>query len=182
MIPKLKEYKDDRQPTIHDKKLMSKIIKYGKIHWRVSPLAENRELYRELKDISKERWVEFWLMVGMSYAESHIAANYSPKWACSISHNRAGMKRDKRDDGSLSKKYDQQYKELPEEIKNELKWCYVYYFPTYQEWRRSFANLLKYGYIEKGCDTPECISRYRVRNDWAVKTSRSSRVNIFRNN
>ena len=158
---------------------MTKIVRYGKLHGRVSPLANNRELYKSLKDISIDRGVEFGLMVWISYRESHIGTNFAPGQYCSKSNNRSWLKRSKDRNGELSVKYDTQYKL---DGRDDLKWCWLYAFDNVEEYRRSFANFLYHGYIKKDCGSPECISKYYVKNDWVVKTWRSRSVNMFRNN
>ena len=149
---------------------MAKICKYWKIHWNTSPLCEDWGLYKNLKTISKEHFVEFWMQVGISYSESHIWANYASD-NCRNYNNWSWIKWRKNDDWSIDKP------KLP-----DSKGCYLYKFDSIEDYRESFANTLQQGYIERSCDTPECISRYYVKNDWAVKTKRSNRVRMFMNN
>ena len=127
-------------------------------------------MYKKLKTISTNKWVEFWLLVWITYAESHIWANYSSS-ACIDYNNRSWIKRAKHDDGTTTKT------KLP-----DTNWCWIYKFDTIGNYWNSFANSIKMWYIDKDCKTPECISQYRVRSDWAVKDRWSNRVNMFRNN
>ena len=154
----------------HDKVLMNKICKYGKIHWNISPLCNNWDLYKKLKVISMNKWVEFWLLVGITYAESHIWANHSSD-ICATYNNRSGIKWKKLDNWTVLKN------ELPDE-----NGCRLYKFDSVEDYRNSFTNSIKLWYIDKDCKTPECISQYRVRADWKVKDRWSYRVNLFRNN
>lgn len=155
------------------------ICEYWKIHWRVSPLCNNRELYENLKTISTNKWVDFWLMVWITYAESHIWINRSPHQWCSASNNWSGKKREKYDDGTNSIKFWQQYHTLQPELKGKLSWCWLYAFDNVEHYWNSFANTLYYWYISKNCYTPECISRRYVGWWWWIKSSRVNRVRLF---
>lgn len=156
--------------TYHDKILMDKICKYGKIHWNISPVCNNWDLYKRLKTISKNKWVEFGLMIWISYAEWHIGANYASS-KCKGYNNRSGIKRRKNDDGSIDKP------KLP-----DSNGCWIYKFDTIEDYWNSFANSIKMWYIDKQCATPECISQHWVRSDWLVKGTWSRRVKMFMNN
>ena len=154
---------------------MERICKYS----ADSPLCNNHDMFDKFKKISEDRWVDFGLMVWMSYSESHIWVNYAPTPSCGNTHNRAWMKRWRYDDGSYTKKYDKQYASMPEDQRNNVKGCYLYNFDSPEEFWINFANTLKYGYIQRWGVTPEVISKYRVWSDRKVKPERVYRVKLF---
>ena len=145
-----------------DEVLMDRICQYWKIHWRTSPLCDDWQLYHDLKNISKSVWVDFGLMVGITYAESHIGTNFAPQH-CSTTNNWSWKKRDS--DGN----------------KNWKEWCWLHQFDSVQSFWYSMATSLKRWYIDKSCDTAECISRRWVRWDGTLdgKHNRINRVNLF---
>jgi hypothetical protein len=133
--------------TISDEELMSMICDKWQIHWRVTPLCNNRELYHNLKNISNTVWVPFGLMLGITRHESHIWTNFAPSYECSKSNNWAGIKWDY------------------QRNKDWQEWCWLHKFETVEAFWYSFARSLKHGYIDKWCDTAECVARRRVRWD-----------------
>jgi len=153
-----------------DDVLMDKICEYWKIHWNISPLCEDWELYLKLKWISDAVWVEFWLLVGITYSESHIWANFVGE-KCWDYNNWSWIKWRKYSNWKTDKP------KLP-----DSNWCWLYKFNKIDDYWESFAYTIKQWYIDKDCKTPECISQYYVWSDWKVKDKRSKRVNIFRNN
>lgn len=159
---------DEVKPDNKDVLLMEKICKWWKIRDNVSPLCNNRDLYWNLKKISAAKNVSFELMVGITYTESHIGANFKPE-KCFVHNNRGGKKAKKLDDGTMVRPQSMPLKD----------WCRLYHFDTVEEYRNSFANTLKMWYIDKWCSTPECISRYYVKNDWVIKTWRCSNIRKF---
>ena len=158
---------------ISDEVLMWKICEYWQIHWMVTPLCNNKTLYDNLKKISVDKWVDFGLMVGITYAESHIGINYNPQ-KCSVTNNRSWKKREKYDDWSNSVKFN--------DSKEYVPWCWVYNFDTVEKFWNSFSNTLKFWYIDKWCATAECISKRYVWGNWEVSEKRAKRVNIFTTN
>ena len=167
----IQEHKTDKE------KLQMKRICESR-NWK-SPVCNNRDLYYKLKKISQEVWVNYWLMLWITNAESNIWSNFAPKQECWISNNLAWMKRAKRSDWSNSLKFDEQYKTLDNELKKKLEWCYLYYFETIEDFRYSFGYSLKYWYYDKNCKTPECISKWRVWVNWLVKENWSKRVRYY---
>ena len=152
----------NNKTTNADEELMTTICEKWQIHGYTSPLCNNRGLYHELKNISRTVGVDFGLMVGITFAESHIGANFKPQH-CRTTNNRAGKKRNH---------------------KKEKDWkdgCWLHQFDSPQTFRYSFAKSLKAGYIDKNCDTPECIARRWVKGDGKLegKESRIGRVNLF---
>jgi hypothetical protein len=148
-----------------NKIMMDKICKYWKLNWKISPLCWNYPLLESLKNISKWEGVPFYLMVGITYAESHIWVNFAPQH-CSTTNNRAGIK------NSRLASQDRE--------RDRKKGCWLHQFNSIEEFWLSFARWLKKWYIDKWCKTAECISKYRVKNDKVVKPWRSYRVNLFR--
>jgi len=148
---------------INDDQLMNRICKYGTIHWVTSPLCNDWDLFRELKAISEYVWVDFGLLVWITYAESHVGTNFAPSQECWLSNNRAGIKWDS--------DWNRQYR----------KGCRLHQFDTVQAFRTSFAKSIKKGYYDKECKTAECITKRWVRwdgkSDW--KQGWINRVNLF---
>ena len=155
-----------------DKWLMSQVCKYWQIHGRTSPLCDNWDLFNNLKQISNNKWVSFNLMVGITYAESHIGVNFNPQ-RCNITNNRSGKKWQIYDDGSKSPRFNH--------MDNRHEWCWLYTFDTVEHFWNSYANGLYYWYVSKSCTTPECISRRWVKWDWEISQSRVNRVKLFYN-
>lgn len=141
---------------------MALICKYWQIHWRITPLCNDWDLFNELKTISHSVWVDFDLQVGMAYAESHIGTNFAPQH-CSTTNNWAGIKNN----------YERE--------RNYKEWCWLHQYDNIQWFWLDFAKIIKRGYIDKDCRTAECISRWRVRWDGTLdwKQSWINRVNLF---
>jgi len=142
---------------------MALICKYWQIHWRTTPICNDWDLYHELKTISNSNWVSFGLMIGITYAESHIGTNFAPSADCALSNNRAGIKNNYERD------------------RNYREWCRLHQYDNAQWFWLDFAKLLNRGYISKDCNTAGCIARRWVRWDWWLdgKQSRIGRVSIF---
>jgi len=151
---------------------MKQVCNYGHIHWKTSPLCNNWELYNSLKYISNKKNVSFNLMIGISYAESHIWTNFNPQ-RCYVTNNWSGKKREKFDDGSNSPRFNH--------MSNWHKGCRLYTFDSVEHFWWSFANTLYYWYLSKGCNTPECISQWYVWWWGWVKQNRVNRVRLFYN-
>lgn len=150
------------------------ITKYNKLNNHIcqatknSPLCNNIKLVKELEIISKNRGVDFMLMLGITYAESNIWTNYA-KGCSSEYYNMWGIKWRINNDWSKTK--DQK---IPD--KNG---CWIYKFKSYEDYWQSKANSLYYGYITKGCINIECISKRYVKWDWLYKPAYNDRVNTF---
>lgn len=143
--------------------MMERICKYWQIHWRTSPLCNDWDLYHELKTLSNSVWVDFGLMVGITYAESHIWSNRNPSIDCALSNNRAGIKNNFERD------------------RNYRQGCWLHQYDNIQWFWLDFAKILKRGYIDKDCKTADCIARRYVRGDWWLEGKQGwiNRVNLF---
>lgn len=163
--------------SMQDKTLMAKICDLWQIHDKQTLLCNDWKLFDKLKSISLHRWVDFWLMVWISYSESHIWINFrNAKWEldddCSKSNNWWGIKAAKMDDGSVDRP------QLPSYTVNE-EWCRLYNFASVEQYRGHLANTIKMWYYDAQCTTPECISKYYVGKRWEVKEYRAKRVRLF---
>lgn len=154
-----------------DKIIQQKICELWKLNWNVSPLCNNTLLYNNLKKISEDKWVDFQLMLWISYAESHIWANFAPWCSLNTYYNLWWVKARKLDNWLT-------LKNQPIPDKN---WCRLYKFNSIEDYWNSKANSLKFWYINKQCSTPECISKWYVIWNWVIKEWWSKRVNIFYN-
>ena len=150
---------------------MERICKHWKIHWRVSPLCNNRWLYNKLEIISENKWVPFRLMIGISYAESHIWINFNPQ-KCNIANNRAGIKWEKFDNWKTVM--------FNQDTSKKVEWCWLYKFNDTEHMRNSFANSLSMSYFNSWCTEPKCISKFWVWARWPIKWEWVWRVNLFR--
>ena len=146
---------------------MARICEKGRLNGVVSPLCDDWWLYLRLKKISIEHWVSFNMMLSISYAESHIWANFKPQH-CSSSNNRWGIKVYKKDWWVYDK------------VKLPTKdWCWLYPFASVEEYWNWLANTLEQWYKNKGCETASCISQFYVWSNGQVKQGWTSRVNSF---
>lgn len=157
--------------------LMDKICELWVIHWQKSPLCWNEELYTKLERISNDKWVPFDLMVWITYAESHIGANFrNAHWEidpkCWESNNWWWVKWAKMDDGRVDMPI------LPSYSVND-KGCYLYNFQSVEQFWNHLANTIKLWYIDAKCETPECISKYYVGQRWTIKHDWVRRVKLF---
>ena len=147
---------------IPEDEIMQAICKYGQIHWNTSPLCNNYDLLDRIKAISKEEWVSYRLMLGITYAESHIGTNFKPQH-CSTTNNWAGIKWDS------------------DKNKDWKDGCWLHQFEDVEAFWRSFSKSIYNWYVSKDCDTAECISRRWVRWDWTLDGKQwwINRVNLF---
>lgn len=155
-----------KKDQLSDLAYMDTICEKSRIHWNVSPLCWDKELYKRLEAISDEVWVPFDLMLWMSQAESHVLANFKPAH-CKVSNNPAWLKWYNKDGKTV-------YGKFP-----DADGCWVYRFRSIESWRLALAHTIKNWYIDRWCSTPECISKYWVKNDWLIKHGRVARVNTF---
>lgn len=171
LIPPQQEGKLHEKTSLwYDEWLMGEICKYWKINWKTTPLCNDRDLFYKLKKISHDRWVDFWLAIWVTYAESHIWINFKPQY-CSKTNNRSWKKRAKFDDNTSSVRFNLR--------PDRIRWCWLYTFSSVEEFWKSHVNSLYYWYISKWCNTPECISRRRVKWDWITSPSWNERVSLF---
>ena len=127
-------------------------------------------MYYTGKKIFEDRWVPFWIALGIMFAESHIGVNYA--WSCdSTWNNRGGIKWRKNDDWSTTK---------DQAIPNNWN-CYLYKFDSVEDYFKSKANTLWLWY--KSCfsqDKPiTCISYAYVGNRYVSEDSRVKRVSLI---
>lgn len=139
-----------------------------------SPMCNNQELLDKLILISTERWVDYKLLLGIMYAESHIGAAFKPN-NCWVSNNRAGLKARKYNDWRVSEQFRQQYTSLTPELQNKLSWCWLYYFENTEQFFESLANTIGIWY--KVCEwEASCIVSKYV---WRYSENRVNNVNTF---
>lgn len=168
IIPKA-EANSENSEKDYDK-LNKYICDVARINERKSPLCDNIELVKELEQISIDKWVDFKLMLGIAYSESHIGANYAP-WCDSSYNNLWWIKARKLDN----------WKTIKDQPMPDKNGCYLYKFWNIKDYWTSKANTLKFGYINKWCSDATCISRRYVRWNWLVKPQWIDRVNVFNN-
>lgn len=141
-----------------DSKVMNKICELSKD----SPMCNNYTMLNKLKEIADHRNVDYKLLLGIMYAESHIGANFN-KENCRQTNNRGWVKARKYDDGTVSEKFDKQYQTLDK----DLNGCWLYYFEDVETFFESLANTIWIWY--KSCnEDPYCIMKYYVGHEsWA---------------
>ena len=133
-----------------------------KVMWKIcevsssSPMCNNWEMLNDLMEVAEKRNVDYKLLLWIMYAESHIGANFKP-YKCSATHNWAGLKARKYDDGRLSEKFDVQYQSL----NMDLEWCWLYYFEDYHTFFESLANTIWIWYAKCNEDV-YCIMKSYV--------------------
>lgn len=120
-----------------------------------SVLCNNAYLQERLSTISEERNVPFWILVGISQAESQIGVDYAS--GCDAGYyNWGGVKARRIDSGKIIRDYP-----IPDE-----KGCWIYKFNSVEDYWISKANIIRMGYLDKGCeeeyDMARCISRCYV--------------------
>lgn len=145
---------------------MLKICTKWKLRWIVSPLCNNRPLYKNLKYISDVKWVSFMMMLSVSFAESHIGVNFKPS-KCSSTNNWWWIKWSKANNGKVDKI------NLPDK-----NWCRLYSFNSVEEYWNALANTLKLWYYNAWCNNATCLSDRYVWWPW-VDMSWVNRVNSF---
>jgi len=141
-----------------DSKVMSKICELSKD----SPMCNNYTMLNKLKSIADSRNVDYKLLLGIMYAESHIGSHFNQE-NCRQTNNWWWVKNRKYDDWTVSEKFDVQYQSL----NKDLNWCWLYYFEDVETFFESLANTIGIWY--KSCnEDPYCIMRYYVGHEsWA---------------
>ena len=140
-----------------------------------SPLCFDFDLLDKIKVIAYDRDIDWKLLIWITYAESHIGMNFAPHYWCEKSNNWAWLKWAKRDDWSISEKYDKQYTGLEGELRWYLSGCYLYAFDTTEDFFISLANTISLWY--KSCKwEPECIVKSYV---WKYSENWVNNVNVF---
>lgn len=176
-----------------DKILMDKVCEYGKLPDKgVSPLCGNWKLFYELKKITEDRlgsgWQWFNIMVGMSYAESHIGINYARDGVggtCVGRNNWGGAKYKINDDNtriyrSITNSYWQSTVNGKVLFMDKF-WCNLFPFHSIQDYWISKSNGLRYGFAHcKNSGKPvTCISYKYVGNPDVSEKAWVWRVGIF---
>lgn len=135
----------------------------------LSPLCNDRKQYADIETISKTHWLDMEVLIGISYAESHIGTNFAPSQDCSRMNNWAWIKSKKKDDWTSVK-----YK-LP------YSWCRLYPFKDMTEFWNSLANTISMWYVKWWCNNLRCLSSWYVWSPWKPKPERVARVKKFVN-
>ena len=142
-----------------------------------SPLCMNFQLLDNIKIIWFDKWVNYKLLLWISYAESHLWMAFAPHFWCEKSNNWGGIKRKKNDDGTVSEKFNKQYTWLDPELRWYLSWCYLYAFETVEDYFISLANTITQGYWVCEED-PSCIVKSYV---WKYSQNWVNNVSVFLN-
>lgn len=130
------EYYKDKE----EGKVMSKICELSKD----SPMCGDYVMLVKLKNIADERGVDYKLLLGIMYAESHIWAYFNQE-NCRQTNNWWGVKNRKYDNGVVSEKFSEQYKNL---TGKNLEGCRLYYFDDVYTFFESLANTISLGYAK----------------------------------
>jgi hypothetical protein len=117
-----------------------------------SPMCNNYWMLESLKKIASERWVDYKLLLGIMYAESHIGSNFNAE-QCRASNNRAWLKARKYDDWKTSEWFDKQ--------KWKIDGCWLYNFEKVEDFFESLANTISLWYGKCNEDV-YCIMRSYV--------------------
>lgn len=149
------EYYKDKE----EGKVMSKICELSSS----SPMCGDYEMLLRLKRIAWDRWVDYKLLLGIMYAESHIWANFNIH-NCWSTNNWAGLKARKYDDGTMSEWFDKQYEKLNDE---NLNGCRLYKFDSVEEFFESLANTISLGYAKCNEDVYCIMWPYVGHESWA---------------
>lgn len=149
-------------------KINEKVCKLWNKNW-ISPLCNNRDMYRYIDLISQEHWLDMKVLIGITYAESHIGTNFAPSQTCSRMNNWSWLKAKKNDDGTVG------------EYKLPYSWCRLYPFKDVKEFWSSLANTISAGYVKWWCDDLSCLSSWYVWTPWSPKQSRITKVSYFIN-
>jgi len=145
----------DPQRSDRDKIIMERVCKYWQLNGKTTPLCNNWDMFDSIKKVSESKSVPVWVVLGITYAESHIGINYN-KPACAFYNNWGWVKGRVTSNGTVT----------------PFKWkypdengCYLYKFDSIDDYFDSKTNMLKANYIDKGCKQDSlvrCIARYYV--------------------
>jgi len=151
---------------IWDDKMMDQICKVI-IHWKKSPLCNNWDLYHKAKKITENAWADWKIVIGITYAESHIGSNYAG--TCNSSWNNWGwVKARVAGNGKVSR---------DQAIPN--KWCWLYKFKNMEDYFVSKANIIWVNYkwcmlMKTQYEKVKCISYNYV---WLPNVPEQSWIN-----
>jgi len=143
-----------------------------------SPMCWDYKMLTDLKTIAEDNGVEYTLLLGIMYSESHIGSSFAPHYWCRESKNWAWLKWRKYADWTTSEKYYIQYASLDTETQWSLSWCFLYYYEDYTQFFESLTHTIKLGYIDRWWDTPEKIVTSYV---WTYSENWVDSVNMFYN-
>lgn len=131
-----------------------------------SPMCNDYVMLEELKNIANSRWVDYKILLGIMYAESHIWSNFNAE-QCRSTNNWAGLKARKYDDWTVSEWFDKQ--------EWRIEGCWLYKFEDVETFFESLANTIWIWY--KKCNNDiYCISKAYV---WHESGSRVNNVYKF---
>lgn len=134
-----------------------------------SPLCGDIELLRRIDSIGREKGVPTRLLIGVSYAESHIGVNFN-KEACRGYNNWFWLK---------GKKYDNWKVEwFTKDKKRDSNGCWLYKFKSVEEWFYALANTISIGYKSCKNDTI-CLSYWYVGNPEVAEPSWIKHVGVW---
>lgn len=133
-------------------KVMDKICELSK----ESPMCWDWEMLNDLIQVANQRQVDYKLLLGIMYAESHIWINFKP-YKCNITNNWAWLKGRKYDDRTMSEWYNEQYQNL----NLDLEGCWLYYFEDIHTFFESLANTISLWYSKCNEDV-YCIMKSYV--------------------
>lgn len=117
-----------------------------------SPLCSDFELLKRVDDIAKSKNVPTRLLIGITYAESHVGIAFN-RPACKEYHNWSWTKWRKHDNWRVEW--------FTKNRKADGNGCYLFKFNSVEEWFHSLANTISIWY--SGCNNNvRCISRSYV--------------------
>lgn len=134
-----------------------------------SPMCNDREMLDDLMEVAEAKSVDYKLLLGIMYAESHIWANFKP-YNCNITSNWAGLKARKYDDWQTSPRYTYQYEQFEQTDPNlyeKLNGCWLYYFENPHQFFESLANTISIGYKSCNEDVYCIMKSYVGHESWA---------------
>lgn len=117
-----------------------------------SPMCNNYWMLESLKKIASERGVDYKLLLGIMYAESHIWSNFNAE-QCRATNNRAWLKARKYDNWKTSEWFDKQ--------EWKIDGCWLYNFEKVEDFFESLANTISIWYAKCNEDV-YCIMRSYV--------------------
>lgn len=134
-----------------------------------SPICWNIELLKRIDAIGQQKWVPTRLLIGVSYAESHIGVNFNRE-ACRGYHNWFGLKGKKHDNWKVEW--------FTKDRKKDSNGCWLYKFESVEEWFYSLANTISQGY--KSCqNNTTCLAYWYVGNPKVAEPSWIRHVSMW---
>lgn len=145
-------------------KVMNKICELSEN----SPMCNDREMLNDLMEVASGK-VDYKLLLGIMYAESHIWANFKP-YNCNITSNWAGLKARKYNDWQTSPRYTYQYEQFElnnPDLYKKLEGCWLYYFDNPHQFFESLTNTISIGYKSCNEDVYCIMKSYVGHESWA---------------